>query len=135
MNTTSSKKENNNRICVFFSASYPYETTFKREFEVMSANLDSLHYLPGSIKSGKKQPLPYNIRLNAQLTRELSNKDVHFRQWLSAFLLYGRQMLRKGCFFPYLKHAKTYFLIAFRNIMRSNVLADYIYTNQLTNAI
>ncbi len=124
------------RICVFFSSDYPYETTLQNEFPVMSKKFDKIYYFPTSInnKEGLKA-LPENVIISNLLasTREQWRK-LKFKNTLIALKLYGLESLKKGNFKAYIKNFKQYFSILLRNLVWAEELEKFIKHNQLEKA-
>ena len=124
------------RICVFFSSEYPYETTLQNEFPIMSRKFDKIYYFPTSInnKEGLKA-LPENVIISDLLanTREQWRK-LKFKNTVIALKLYAQESLKRGNFKAYIKNFKQYFSILLRNLLWAEELEKFIKHNQLENA-
>lgn len=126
----------NNNTLVFFSTGYPYETTLKREFQVLSQNFDRIYYFPTNLGNGKKEPLPDNFILNTLLAETSENwKRISVKQWLLVFSLYFSALILKGNIIPYLRGMKTYLTIAARNVVWASRLEKFITENKLEHAL
>ena len=135
MNTKKDSKSDI-RDCVFFSTQYPYETTLKREFAILSEHFERVFYFPTSIGTGIKEPLPDNFILNTMLADSNSQwKKLSVFQWIQVLSLYLTSMLAKGNLRSDVKGWKTYISIAARNIMWANKLKKFIQDNKLEHAL
>lgn len=133
MPTKNSKKE---RICVFFSSDFPYETTLSNEFPIMGKSFDKVYYFPTNFshKNGPKE-LPSNVFLVDILekTKEKWRKP-RLTTLFTAIWMYVLESLKKGNFVSYIIHSKSYFSILLRNLTWANELKKFIHENNLENA-
>ncbi|MFW6047130.1 MAG: glycosyltransferase, partial [Candidatus Woesearchaeota archaeon] len=127
---------NKRNVCIFFSTRYPYETTIKRELEVLSRSFDYIFYFPTVIKEGNKQTLPQNVILCTELADVRDEwKGLNIRQWITVIRLYLAHLFVKNNISAYLRHFKTYVTIAARNVLWKQTLAGFIKKNKLNNAL
>jgi glycosyltransferase involved in cell wall biosynthesis len=121
---------------VFFSTQYPYETTLKNEFKVLSKKFDKVYYFPTSIIEANADILPSNIELNPLLANNRDKwKTITLKSWFLVFGLYLTESFKKGNLFAYLKNPKIYISIAGRNVKWANLLEHFIKENNLSDAV
>ena len=107
------QKGRDERICVFFSTEYPYETTLQNEFPLMASQFDRVYYFPTSIsdKTGLIA-LPDSVELIDTLARSKDSwRKPGIKTYLKAIKMYASESMKTGNFSSYLKNFKSYFLI------------------------
>lgn len=126
----------NDRICVFFSSDFPYETTLINEFPVMATQFDKVYYFPTNFsdKIG-----PTNLPNNAVMVDLLEKSKENWRKptvgiLFTAASLYATEALKKGNLKSYTIYFKSYFSILLRNLIWAKELKKFIKTNHLEEA-
>ena len=122
-----------NRICIFFSTVYPYETTLDKEFEVLSGEFDRIYYFPSNINnSGSMPDLPANVELRTELAlfkeRILFTTFKHFFSIIHIYLqvLLERQLNSK----EYLKNWRKYIKKLLLSFRKKDILVSLLNDNQ-----
>ena len=119
------------KICVFFSTMYPYETTLKEEFKVMSDKFDIIYYFPTHI-SEKQPELPENVKLIDKLANIKPN--VSITNIIGLSFKFITLSLNENNKLKYIYNWKTYMSILALNIEYSKRLEKFIHDKQLYSA-
>jgi glycosyltransferase involved in cell wall biosynthesis len=112
------------KYCVFFSGEYPYETTLRNEFEVMSEHFQKVFYIPSSLLAPfKKEDFPGNIiPLDIFKSIDEDMPKIVRRNIGKAFWLFLPQLLKDNNFLYYIRNYKTYLTIAATSIEKQKIL-------------
>lgn len=124
------------RTLIFFSTQYPYETTLKNEFTVLSRHFQTIYYFPASINQGEAW-VPENVKVLDDLSKANLKKpwSFLFNHFFYVAVFFLNEALRKGNFLAYLKHAKVYIRYFLDNLHKSDILRKYFSDEILKNAL
>lgn len=122
-----------NKYCVMFSSVYPYETTLKNEFKVLSEHFEKIFYIPSSVAE------PFNLEdfpKNVIALDIFNNLDTNIGKLFRKHIIKSLGIFLNEAFFSlkpwkYILRAKTYLSIAAVNIEKYSILKRLIQQGDL----
>jgi glycosyltransferase involved in cell wall biosynthesis len=114
-----------NKILFFFSTIYPYETTLKNEFKVLSRHFDKIYYFP-SHRGNDDAWLPDNMDIYFDFIEKRINKPWPFfiKHFFFIISLFFKEATHSNNFFIYIKNAKTYMRIIIDNLNKAQIIEN-----------
>ncbi|MEI6853351.1 MAG: glycosyltransferase [Bacteroidota bacterium] len=116
------------KYCVFFSGEYPYETTLKNEFEVMSEQFHKVYYIPSSINSFfNKADFPENVYpLDIFQSIPNNRRGIIKKHLWNSIKIFFSQLFKDGNFVHYLWGYRTYITIVATSLEKVKILQELI---------